>query len=192
MSLSHAPPVTTVGWYPGPMDQRLQPRRPLLHVALAGGRATWHVAVRWVVVGFAALAALLTATERHRVCHAWGTCDASDWSEPHTLLSDVGVAPMLLLALVVALELAGYRRRLLASWLSALGAAVVAVVPLGMVALAHLMSHVDGGGGAVLLSLLTFVTALAQLVLEPILFVGMRRALERDDPRFPRAAVVAR
>ena len=192
MSFSHAPPATTVGWYPGTMDQRLQPRRPLLGVALAGGRATWHVVTRWVVIGFAGLAALLTATERHRVCNAWGSCDASDWSEPHTLLSDVGVAPLLLLALVVALELPGYRRRFLGSWLSALGAALVAVVPLGMVALAHFLSHVDGDGGAVLLTFLTFGLALAQLVLEPILFVGMRRALERDDPRFPRAAVVAR
>ena len=33
MSVAHAP---TVGWYPGTMDQRLQPRRPLLGVALAG------------------------------------------------------------------------------------------------------------------------------------------------------------
>lgn len=190
MSLSHATPVTPVGWYSAPMDQRLQPRRPLLGVALSAGRATWHVVARWVVIACAGLTALLTATERHRVCDAWGTCDASDWSEPHTLLSDVGVAPLLLLALVVALELAGYRRRFLASLLSALGAALVAVVPLGMVALAHLLSNVDGGGGAVLFALLTFLVAMAQLVLEPILFIGMRRALERHDPRFPRAAVV--
>ncbi|MBL8624891.1 MAG: hypothetical protein JNK64_26520 [Myxococcales bacterium] len=174
------------------MDQRLQPRRPLLRVALAGGRATWHVAVRWAVIGCAALAALLMATERHRVCDAWGSCDASDWGEPHTLASDVGALPFVMLALVVALQLAGYRRGLLGGVLSALSAALAAVVALGVAALAHFLSHVDGGGGAVLLTFLTFGLAVAQLVLEPILFVGMRRALERDDPRFPRAAVVAR
>jgi hypothetical protein len=174
------------------MDQRLQPRRPLLRVALAGARATWHVGARWVVIGFAALAALLMATERHRVCHGWGSCDAGDWSAPHTLASDVGALPFVMLALVIALQLAGYRRGLLGSALSALGAGMAAVVAFGVAALAHLLSNVDGGGGALLFAFLAFALTLAQLVLEPILFVGMRRALERDDPRFPRAAVIQR
>ncbi len=192
MTASHATLTTPMGCYAGTMDQRLTPRRPLGQVVLAGGRATWHVAVRWIVVGFAALAALLTATERHRVCSAWGSCDADDWGAAHTLYADVGVAPLLLLGLVVALELAGYRRGLLGSLLSALGAAMAAVAVFGVLAFAHFLSRVDGGGGAVMFAFLAFVLALAQLVLEPILFVGMRRALERDDPRFPRAAVVAR
>ena len=192
MSVSHAPPMATVGWYPGPMDQRLQPRRPLLGVALAGGRATWHVVARWVVIGFAALSALLMATERHRVCDRWGRCDASDWGEPHTLASDVGALPFVMLALVVALQLAGYRRGLLGSLFSAAGASMAALVAFGLAAFAHFLSHVDGGGGAVLFAFLASLVTLAQLVLEPILFVGMRRALERDDPRFPRAAVIQR
>lgn len=192
MSLADAPTVTATGWYPARMDQRLQPRRRLLGVQLAGARATWHVVARWLVIGCAALAALLMATERHRVCHSWGTCDASDWSEPHALVADVGALPFVMLALVIALELAGYRRGLLGGVLSALGAAGAAVVAFGAAALAHFLSKVDGGDGAVLFALLAFAIALAQLVLEPILFVGMRRALERDDPRFPRAAVISR
>lgn len=189
MSVAHAP---TVGWYPGTMDQRLQPRRPLLGVALSGGRATWHIVVRWVVIGFAALSALLMATERHRVCDRWGSCDASDWGEPHTLASDLGAVPFIMLALVIALQLAGYRRGLLGGVLSALSAAMAAVVAFGLAAMAHFLSHVDGGDGAVLCAFVAFLLTLAQLVLEPILFVGMRRALERDDPRFPRAAVIQR
>lgn len=192
MIVSHAPPVTPVGWYPAPMDQRLVPRRPLLGVTLTGKRATWHVAARWVVIGCAVLAALLMATEQHRVCHSWGTCDASDWSEPHALVADVGALPFVMLALVIALELAGYRRGLLGSLFAALGAALAAVVAFGVAALAHFLSHVDGGGGAVMFAFLAFLLTLTQLVLEPILFVGMRRALERDDPRFPRAAVIQR
>jgi hypothetical protein len=192
MSHWFPPPAAHLGWYPHPMDQRLVPRRPLLGVTLAGGRATWHVAVRWIVIGFAALAALLMAIERHRVCHSWGACDAGDWSAPHSLATDVGATPFVFLAVVVAFQLAGYRRRMLASILSAVAAAAAAGVALAAVALVHFLSHVDGGGAGALFAFLAFALSLAQLILEPVLVAGMRRAVERDDPRFPRAAIVPR
>jgi hypothetical protein len=179
-------------WYPGSVDRRLRQRRGLTDVVLAGTRERWHVTVRWIVVGLAALTALIIATERHRVCDAWGSCDASDWGPSHTLVSDVGGTPFVLLAFLVTLQFFGRRARLLGSAGSALGSAVLAVYLVATCGMAHFLSKVEGDDGAVMLCLATFAACLFQLVLEPILAAGMRRALERNDPEFPRAAVVPR
>lgn len=184
------PIATPVATYPGTVAARLRPRRPLLEVALAGRRASWHAVVRWAIAGFALLAALLVALEPHRVCDAWGSCDASDWGPWHTLARDQGVAPFALLALVVALQRGAYRSKLLASVLTALGTFVIGLIYFGSTALTHFLSHVDGGDGAVFCGFAVTVLALAQVVLEPVLVVGQRRALEATDPVFPRAAVV--
>lgn len=174
------------------MDQRLQPRRPLLGVVLTGGRATWHLIVRLAATGFTLLAALLAATERHRVCNAWGRCDSDDWGPAHTLVSDAGGWPFFLVALILALQLGGLRRSMLPALLTAIGSLVCATILLGVVALAHLLSNVDGGAGTPFMAFVVMVLSLAQIVLEPVLVVGQRKQLEARDPMFPRAAVVQR
>ena len=50
------PIATPLATYPDTVAVRLRPRRPLLDVALAGRRATWHAAVRWTIAGLARLA----------------------------------------------------------------------------------------------------------------------------------------
>lgn len=190
MSISHASPPPS-SWYSGAVARRLQPRRPLSDIALTGDRVTWHAATRWLIGGLVSLVALLVATEQHQVCESWGSCDASDWGAAHTLVSDLGGMPFLLLAVIAALQLAGYRRRMLAGLLTAIGSAVMAVYLLLSVALVHLLSKVEGGGSAAGLSLILVVVCLFQIVLEPVLAARARRDLEAADPHVPRAAVVA-
>lgn len=186
MNVAHAP-SGSVGRYPV-----LARRRPLGQIRLAGGRARWHVVVRWTLVGLAGLIALLVATERHRVCDAWGACDPDDWGAAHTLASDLGPLPFVLLAAVVALQLGAIGGRVLATLATAIGTLVAALVLFGGVAMAHFLSNVDGGAGAGVLTFGLVALALAQVVLEPVLVFGQRRRLAAVAPRGPAAAVVAR
>jgi hypothetical protein len=185
-----APPPAA--WYSGAVDRRLRPRRPLSQVALAGARASWHAGARWTASALAALTALMAATETHRVCDSWGSCDADDWGAAHTVASDLGATPFVLLALVIGLQLAGKDSKFVARMFSVVGAAIVSIIALGGVALAHFLSKVEGGDGVVFAALLTTGVCLFQLLLEPVLAVGQRRALEAREPEFPRAAVVSR
>lgn len=178
--------------YAAPVDRPLRPRRYLLDVPLTGGRATVHAVLRWSALAMIGLTLLAVVTEHHQVCSAWGHCDPEDWGDPHTLLADLGAAPLLGLVLLAALQLAGYRRRMLGALASAIATTIGAVALLGAIGLAHLLSSVRGDDGAMVGALLVTVLALAQVIAEPILTVGMRRALERDEPRFPGARVVTR
>ena len=185
-------PAAPVEHYSSTVARQLRPRRSLSEVALAGGRMTWHVTVRVIMVGLAALTALLIATDRHRECNAIGSCDADEWGASHSLVSDLGAAPFLLLAMLVAVQLVAYRGKLLANVFTAIGSAVIAAMVLANVALVHFLSNVDGGGGAVVPAMMSLLLALFQLVLEPVLAAGQRKQLEASEPEFPRAAVVSR
>lgn len=187
-SATAAPPPAA--WYSGAVDRRLHPRRPLSSVALAGARASWHTAARWLACGLAALSALLVAVEPHRVCDRWGACEASDWGPSHTLLQDLGAMPLVLLALVIGLQLMGKQASFLLRVFTVVGAATTMIFILGTMAFAHFLSSTEGGDGAVLVALLTFACCVFQMVMEPVLAIGQRRALEASEPVFPRAAVV--
>ncbi|HVV86429.1 MAG TPA: hypothetical protein VHE35_25405 [Kofleriaceae bacterium] len=174
------------------MDRRLRPRRSLFDVALAGGRARWHRALRRIIGGLAAVTALLVGTEQHRVCDSWGHCDASDWGPSHTLVHDLGPMPIILLAFVGGLQLMGYQRKLGAGLGTSIGSAVTALYVLGSATFAHFLSSTEGGDGAVMGLLVLFALCLFQIVLEPVLAARQRRLLEASDPVFPHAAVVRR
>ena len=184
-------PAAPVEHYSRSVDHQLRRRRSLLEIALTGGRRTWHVTVRIIMVGLAALTALLIATEQHRVCESIGRCDADEWSASHSLASDLGAAPWLLLGFLIVLQLIAYRGKLLPSIFTALGSAVIALMVTVTTGLVHFLSNVDGGGGATAASLMMLMLALFQLVLEPVLAAGQRKQLEASEPVFPRAAVVS-
>lgn len=189
-SSSAVPPPAT--WYSGSVDRSLRPRRPLSTIALTGARATWHGLMRWTIAGLAGLSALLVATEQHRVCDAWGSCDASDWGPSHTLLADQGGMPLMLLALIAAFQLFGKDSKFLPRVMTAIGAWITSLFVLAGVAFTHFLSHVEGGDGAAFLSFLVMAASLLQIVLEPVLAVRERRALAASEPVFPRAAVVSK
>ena len=184
-----APPPAA--WYGGAVDRRLHPRPSLWQLPLTAGRATGHAVVRWVACGLAALTALMIAIEPHRVCDAWGSCDAEDWGPTHTLAGDLGASPFIMLALVVALQLLGRQARMAARVLTAIGAGITALFVAATVAFAHFLSSTEGGDGAMALSLLTLVVCVLQLVVEPVWTVRERRAQEASAPVFPHAAVVS-
>ena len=189
-STSASPPPAA--WYSRSVARRLRPRRALLELVVEGTRATWHVAARWALTAGAALAALLVVVDQHRVCEAWGHCDADDWGASHSLLADHGGQPLLLFSLVAAMQLGGLRRKTVVGVLIAVGSLVIAFLVAGQLAFTHFLSSVDGGDGAVAVSLVVAAGALGQIVLELVLAVHERRELEARDPALPHAAVVER
>jgi len=190
MNVAHALPEV-VGHYPR-VDRRVGLRRRLLATDLVGGRARIRRAVRWLSVGLLGLSMLMMIVEPHRVCHDWGSCGASSWSETHTYVTDLSVVPLVLLGLAIALQLVGVGRRLLAALITALGSMALAFVTAVLAALSHLLSSVEGGEVAVVSALVATAVALLQLVLEPVLVIGQRRALERTERVVAGAAVVRR
>ena len=171
------------------MDQRLVPRRRLGEVALADSLGRAHALGRVVVGAVALVTAFFYATVSHTVSGGWKD---NDTSEVHSLTSDFGAIPFVMMVVVIGLQFAGYQRRLPGRAQSAVGSAVIAFVLLLVTAVEHLFSGVSGGDEAPGAAFVLMAVSLAQIIVEVVLTVGQRRRLEADDPVVPRAAVVER
>ncbi|MBK9035029.1 MAG: hypothetical protein IPL61_27825 [Myxococcales bacterium] len=172
------------------MDQRLGPRRRLRDLTLTGGRRVARTGLRMTIIALAGVTAVAIGIEQHAACPSLGDCDPSDYGPPHAVYSDTGPAPIVILGILGILQAVAHRRRMMAGILAGLGSLVAAVVALGIVAVAHLLSFVEGGDGSAFGGLALVLLSLAQVIVEPLLARAERARLERRDPGLPRAAVV--
>ena len=161
-------------------------RRRLSQIQLTGVRAALRSVAFGLVAVTAAVAALGYVLPAHRL---------RDEATFHSNLADGGPASLVVLGVVIGVWLvlrarphgAGYVLGVVAA-----GGAVGAVIP---VFLTHLFSTVTSGVGEALFAIGVvglFGVGAGLLVLEPILYLGQRRQLERDvDPQFPTARIVS-
>jgi hypothetical protein len=149
-------------------------RRRLRDIELAGGRALFRRVLFAGLLGFVVLGLVGYNLPAHRLR---GDADF------HANYADGGVASMLVFLAVAGLVVLAWRwRRWGAGFLAGGVATVGAVGALLPVMLAHFLSSVDNTYGEAVFAigvLGLFFAGIATAILEPILFIGQRRALER-------------
>lgn len=161
-------------------------RRQLSRLELVGARAVIRRIAFVLVALFAVLTAVAYLLPAHRLRYE---------QTFHSNFDDGGPGALIVLALVLAAWAVTRNRRYGAGYLlglASVGGAIGALVP---VFLEHLLASVSEGFGEYVFAigiLGMFFVGFGLLVLEPILYVGQRRQLERDvDPQFPIARVVS-
>lgn len=162
----------------------MQERRRLARIELAGGRAGLRRVLSWGIVTLAAIGAFGYVLPAHRV---------DDARAFHSNFFDGGPMPLFVFAAIALAAYALRRGRLgagIATGVIATGGAVLALMP---VFLKHFLAHVEHAYGEDLFAvgiLGLFFGGAATAIIEPILYVTQRRALEREDPQFPVARLV--
>ena len=160
-------------------------RRRLLRIQLVNGRAALRAVLSWGVIAIATLGAIGYVLPAHRVDEA---------ASFHSNFADGGEMPLFVLAAVATAAYALRRRGLgagIATGVIATGGAILAVMPVFLV---HFLAHVEHAAGDDLFAvgvLGLFFGGIVTAIADPILYISQRRALERQDPQFPRARVVA-
>jgi hypothetical protein len=171
------------------MDERLVPPRPLAAITLSGPRAGLHGALRWLLSALAVGDLFVYQVSMHAACGTWKESECGD---RHPLADDPGGALYVAIALVVLLQLAGWRRRLGMRVLTAGVSACAMFTLLLTTSLAHLFATADGDESAQGLAGAILALMLIQLVVEVVVTVRERRRLEADDPTLPAATIVSR
>ena len=174
------------------MDAPLRPPRPLGQIVVTGRRRVVREALRWSVAGCLVLTGVALAGERHQVCRGWGDCSADDWEPSHSLWSDLGALPFLLVAAALALTLLARKRKMVGSILMAMGTTAVLFGLVVMLAFAHFLSSVRGDTASLVFLLPAMVGAFVQICVEPIVTVRERTLQSRGDPTLASARVVRR
>jgi hypothetical protein len=167
------------------MDQRLVPRRSLGAITLTGARAGVHGALRWLLAALVIADLVAYRVTTHHVV-------AASSGEEHSVASDVGGALYVAVALVIALQLAGWRRRVATRVLTAGLSAAAMFLLLVLTAFAHILSAVEGDEAAQGLAAAILGLVFVQLVIEITVTVRERRRLEAEDPTLPTASIVSR
>ena len=107
-------------------------------------------------------------------------------SEPfHSLLADGGVGPLIAFGALVGILAALFRRGFGVGFVGGALAVLAAVLAVAPVLLVHLLGGVETSYGDSVFDvgvIGTFLGGCALIIVEPIVFVGQRRALELEDP----------
>lgn len=175
-------------------DLRLAPPRRLSDLDTTGWRAWVRGAVRLGLAASLAMAIVSFYVERHRDCtvlHRFETLPHA-WSDPRTLHDEMGLAPVVMLALALLGQAFAHRGRLLSAVVLGPVAAMVALgIYLAVIATHFFRPHMSDGALATAPWLIAAgIIGLAQSAIEPLLASAERKALDSLDPVFPAARAI--
>lgn len=177
-------------------DLRLGPQWRLGDLDTTGWRAWARGAARLALAASLGMAIVMFFVESHRECSVWHHSDwrTHAWSTPRTHAAEIGVAPMVMLGLVLLGQIFAHRGRMLAGIIAGSIAAVV-VLGVGLVmGIEHWRAHVpyDEVSHTATWLYVAGGLAAAHVAIEPLLAVAERKARGGRDPVFPAASVVKR
>lgn len=162
----------------------MERRRQLRALQLLGGRALTRNILSWSLVALAAIGALGYLLPAHRV---------GNDTTFHSNFADGGAVSLIVFGGVIACVLALRNRQFGAGIASGVVAMIGAFLALVPVVLAHFLSHVDNAYGEAMFAtgiIGLFSVGAVTAIVEPILYITQRLALESEDPVFPTARVV--
>lgn len=174
-----------------------RPRLAVGALFLTGRRKLTRDRVRLVTLALVVCAIVGYVLERHGVDGSWFGNDKSSDPPMHSLLSDTGPWPVVLLVFVGLMQLWAYTNRMLFGLLTAIGALIATLVVSAVFLVQHLLSSVDHNAiGELFLPISLAALAIAslvQIVVEPWLAYAERTAIEWPQSEgLPSAVVVQR